>query len=80
MAAVKQAKQKRSRKPQAKCFVDGCGNRPGRRGLCRRHMAQAMSAVDRGEISEQKLIDDGKLLPREKPGRPKSVPFWAKGK
>lgn len=46
-----------------------CRNKPVARGLCSTCRAAAKAAIDRGEVTEQQLIDSGLLLPAMNAGR-----------
>lgn len=52
-----------------KCLT--CPNKAFTRGLCAACRAAASAAIHRGDITEQELIDAGKMLPAQRAGRPR---------
>jgi len=50
------------------CLSDD-GNKAQSRGLCWRCLNWAKGSIERGELSEQQLIDDGDMLPPKRRGR-----------
>lgn len=63
-AAHKRAKNK---KAVEKCLT--CSNKAQSRGLCWRCSAAANASINRGDVTEQELIDRGLMKPIKKLGR-----------
>jgi len=60
---------RRKIRTQKTCLIRGCDNPPVARGLCQTCRAAAKAAIQRGEVTEDELIERGLLLPAVTAGR-----------
>jgi hypothetical protein len=63
----------KTKKSPDKCLTNACERSPAVRGLCRSCYIQLLKAIDAGQITDERAIALGLVLPKHQ--RPRSSPF-----
>lgn len=63
----------KSKKSPIKCLTNACERTPAVRGLCRSCYVQLLKAIDAGQITDEKAVAKGLVLPKHR--RQRSSPF-----